>query len=167
MLKLLTIIIFFTSALMAQTKIDADKIKSQKIRTVTKVTTDLKASENFTSKPASVSVYDEKGNQTEFIKYDMSGEIEVRYFYKYDEKGNTIEVVGQTKSGGLANRWVYEYDVNNNLLRQTSYRPDGLVGRDYIFSYDENGLRTTELIYDNKQLIEQSEYIYELYNTED
>lgn len=167
MIKLFTIVFLFTSVLMAQVKVDADKIKSQKIRTVTKVTTDLKASDNFSSKPVSVSVYDENGNQTEFIKYDMSGEIEIRYFYKYDERGNTIEVIGQTKSGGLANRWVYEYDANNNLTRQTSYRPDGLIGRDYVFSYDENGLRILDLIYDNKQLIEQAEYIYELHNEEE
>jgi hypothetical protein len=52
------------------------------------------------------------------------------------------------------------------LIRQTSFRPDGQIGRDYYFTYDENGIRQSELIYNDKQLIEKSEYIYEFYSVE-
>ncbi len=166
MLKLLLLIFLFSSLTIAQSKSDPEKIKSQKIRTVTKTTTDLKVSGNFSPTPVSTLVYNEEGYQTEYIKYDNNGSVEIHYYYKYDDRGNTVEVIGRTADGSLGNRWTYEYDKNNNLIRQTSYRPDGLIGRDYIFSYDENGIRESELIYDSKQLVEQSEYIYEFYDIE-
>lgn len=153
----------FSMNLSAQSKIDAEKIKSQKIKSVKKVSTDLKVSENFTPKTVSIINYDKNGNQAEHIKYSADGNIEMIFAYTYDERGNTIEVTGRLADGIIGNKWIYEYDDNNNLVRQTSYRPDGLIGRDYIFTYDENGIRQSELIYDNKQLIEQSEYIYEFY----
>lgn len=167
MLKLLIVLFFFSSLTIAQTKTDPEKIKSQKIRTATKIATDLKGAENFSPRPVSTIIYDEEGKQAEFIKYDQSGNIEIHYYYKYDDRGNTIEVIGLKADGSLGNRWTYEHDENNNIVRQTSYRPDGLVGRDYVFSYDESGITQTELIYDSKQLIEQAEYIYEFYNEED
>jgi len=166
-LKLLIVVFFFSSLTFAQSKTDPEKIKSQKIRTATKIATDLKGTENFTPRPVSTIIYDEEGKQAEFIKYDISGNFEIHYYYKYDDRGNTTEVIGLKADGSLGNRWIYEHDENNIIVRQTSYRPDGLVGRDYVFSYYERGIRQTELIYDSKQLIEQTEYLYEFYNEED
>lgn len=151
------------ASIYSQSKGDPEKIKSQKIRSVKKVSTDLKASDNFTPKTVSIITYDEHGNQSEFIKYNDNGDVEMIFKYLYDEKGNTIEVTGLQPNGKLGNKWSYQYDEKNNLVRQTSYRPDGSIGRDYIFTYDEKGIRESELIYDNKQLIEQAEYIYEFY----
>lgn len=154
-------------SLVAQSKVEAEKIKSNKIRSATKITTDLRVSDNFASGPASTIIYNEDGLQSEYIKYDLNGNVEIHYYYKYDDRGNTIEVVGLKADGTPGNRWIYEHDENDDLVRQTSYRPDGLIGRDYIFNYDENGMRVHELIYDNKQLIEQSEYIYEYFEPEE
>ena len=167
MLKLLIVVFFFSSLTIAQSKSDPEKTKSQKIRTATKIATDLKGTENFTPRAVGTVIYDEEGLQTEYIKYDNIGNVQIHYYYKYDDRGNTTEVIGLKADGSLGNRWIYEHDENNNIIRQTSYRPDGLVGRDYVFSYDERGIRQTELIYDSKQLIEQAEYIYEFYNDED
>lgn len=167
MLKLLIVVFLFSSLTYAQSKTDSEKIKSQKIRTATKIATDLKGTENFTPRQVSTIIYDEEGRQTEFIKYDEGGNVVIHYYYKYDDRGNATEVIGLKADGSLGNRWVYEHDENNNIVRQTSYRPDGLVGRDYVFSYDERGIRQTDLIYDSKQLIEQAEYIYEFYNEEE
>lgn len=161
------LLIFTLSNLFPQGKVEPEIIKSNKIRSATKVTTDLRVSDNFTSKPVSKVIYDANGMQAEFIKYDHNGNVEIHYYYKYDHRGNTIEVIGLKADGSLGNRWIYEHDENNNIVRQTSYRPDGVIGRDYIFSYDERGIRQTELIYDNKQLIEQSEYVYEFYDNEE
>jgi antitoxin component YwqK of YwqJK toxin-antitoxin module len=167
MVRLCIALMIFTSllppSLSAQSKEDPEKIKALKIRSVKKISTDLKVSDNFTPRPVSVITYDENGSQIEHIKYSSDGNIEMIFTYIYDERGNMIEVTGRLPDGKTGNKWVYEYDENNNLIRQTSYRPDGEIGRDYIFTYDENGIRQSELIYDNKQLIEQSEYIYEFY----
>jgi antitoxin component YwqK of YwqJK toxin-antitoxin module len=165
-LKLLLFSFLFSLNLSAQGKADAEKIKEQKIRSVKKISTDLKVSENFIPRTVSVITYDKNGNQAEHLKYTPDGNIEMIFTYTYDERGNTIEVTGRLPDGKIGNKWTYEYDENNNLVRQTSYRPDGIIGRDYIFTYDENGIRQSELIYDNKQLIEQAEYIYEFYEEE-
>lgn len=149
-----------------QDKINPAEIKSQKIKSVTKVSTDLKAAANFTPQAVSTITYDKNGNQSEHIKFARDGSVEIKYTYLYDDHGNNIEVTGILPDGSIGNKWTYQYDENNNLIRQTSYRPDGLIGRDYIFSYDENGIRESELIYDSKQLIEQSEYKYEFYDIE-
>lgn len=166
LIVLTTLLFIAPTNLIAQSKIDAEKIKTNKIRSAAKITTDLRASDNFTSKPVNTSIYNKDGLQSEFIKFDHNGNVEIHYFYKYDESGNTIEVIGLKADGSLGNKWVYEYDDNNNLIRQTSYRPDGVIGRDYVFGYDDNGMRIRELIYDSKQLIEQSEYVYEYYEPE-
>lgn len=170
MLKYLISISFIifsaSSCLFAQNRIEPEKIKAQKIRTATKITIDLKMSNNFSSQPVNTILYDEDGLQVENIKYDYNGEIEIRYIYKHDNRDNVIEVTGRRPDGSLANKWAYEYDENNNLIRQTSFRQDGLIGRDYHFTYDENGIRQSELIYNDKQLIEKSEYIFEFYGVE-
>lgn len=167
MMKLILVVFFFSFFAAAQSKSDPEKIKANNIRTATKISTDLRVSEHFSPKIQSTLKYNENGLQTEYIKYDNNGNIEINYHYKYDDRGNTIEVIGLKADGSLGNRWAYEHDENNNLVRQTSFRPDGQVGREYIFSYDEKGIRLSELVYDNKQLIEQSEFIYEFYDSVD
>lgn len=149
-----------------QIKTNPAEIKAQKIKSVTKVSTDLKATADFTPQVMSTITYDKDGNQSEHIKFSRDGSIEIKYTYLYDDRGNNIEVTGTLPDGSIGNKWIYHYNENNNLVRQTSYRPDGQIGRDYIFSYDEDGIRQSELIYDSKQLIEQSEYIYEFYDIE-
>ncbi len=162
----ITLLFFLPLNLLAQSRSEPEIIKANKIRSATKLTTDLRVSDNFTPKPVSKIIYNQDGLQAEFIKFDHNGKVEIHYYYKYDDRGNTTEVLGLKADGSLGNKWIYEHDDNNKLIRQTSYRPDGLIGRDYVFSYDDNGMRVREFIYDNKQLIEQSEYIYELYDTE-
>lgn len=161
---LLWLFVSFNSA--AQVKSDPDKIKAHKIRSATKISTDLRGLEGIPI-PVNVLLYDENGRQTENLKYHPNGSIEVRYIYKYDDKGNRVEVTGITGDESFANKWLYEYDDQNNLVRQTSYRPDGKIGKEHHFSYDENGNRLSEYIYENKKLVEKIEYIYEYYDIRD
>lgn len=164
---LMMLILTLNMCVEAQTRIDPEKIKSQRIRTATKMTTDLKASDGFSSILSSTIIYDVDGNRIELMQYDPNGNLEMHYYYKYDGNGNLTEVIGLTPGGSVGNKWLYVYDEYNNMIRQTSYRPDGQIGRDYVFSYDEKGIRQSELIYNNKELVEQSEYIYEYYNSEE
>ncbi|HSL87971.1 MAG TPA: hypothetical protein VK870_01570, partial [Ignavibacteriaceae bacterium] len=99
MLRLLIVVFFFSSLTIAQSNADPEIIKTQKIRTATKIATDLKGTENFTPRRARTIIYDEEGKQTEFIKYDEGGNVEIHYYYKYDDRGNATEVIGLKADG--------------------------------------------------------------------
>lgn len=161
-------VVFFlitvVSDLTAQQEVDRDKIRNSSIHSVSKVVTDLANLNDLSSGIKSKIIYDKNGLQSELINYSLDNKVEIRFVYKYDEKGNRTEVTGFKPDGTVGNKWTYEYDKNNNLIRQTSFRPDGQVGRDYIFSYNEAGLRQSEIIYNNNELIEKIEYIYEFYD---
>lgn len=158
------ICLIITVNIAAQEAVDPEIIKMNDIRSISKSITDLTNLQNLKPALKSRTIYNKQGLQSELIKYSNDEQVEIKYVYEYDDNGNITEVTGLMPDGTIGNKWTYEYNKEDNLIRQTSYRPDGQVGREYIFSYNESGLRQSEFIYNDKELIEKIEYVYEHYN---
>jgi len=105
------------------------------------------------------SKYDEKGNETETIRYDASGKIKGKTTYKYDEKGNRVEINYPKNSFGLT-KMTFKYDDKGRTAEQVNYQ-NGNIRRKFVSRYDEKGNETETISYDANGKIEYKiKYIY-------
>jgi len=85
--------------------------------------------------------YDEKGNQTELVDYDASGEIFHKYIYKYDEKGNKTEEVVYDASGKvdgkILGKYTYKFDKRGNKISEIEYVSKTAFGKTRLVPIEE------------------------------
>jgi hypothetical protein len=90
----------------------------------------------------SVRFYNDKGNMTEMIYYNIDGNISTRSIYKYNTKGNNIETNRYESNGNLYEKIIYIYDDKCNNIEEVRYNPDGSIEFKFLFSYDNDGNKT-------------------------
>jgi YD repeat-containing protein len=83
--------------------------------------------------------YNDGGNLTEQTTYFKNGAICDKTTYKYDISGNLIEAVWYESGYKLLNRETYRYDKQNKVVEEVHYfGSDVIVGKD-LYMYNETG----------------------------
>ena len=70
--------------------------------------------------------YDENGNETAYLTYNASGELNYSEQYTYDENDNLIEYVEKDAAGNITSREVYTYYANGERASYTRYGEYGI-----------------------------------------
>jgi len=72
-----------------------------------------------------ISIYDAKGNDTEWASYYPDGSLFSKEIYTYDDKGNMTERAAYDDNGSLIYKYIYTYDARGNKTEGAAYDADG------------------------------------------
>jgi len=105
--------------------------------------------------------YDDRGNLLHYIRYDKNGDIRFKEEYKYDDRGNKT-FYSESKAGRDTKKCEYVYDENNCLIRSIESNEFEGKWNKKVNDYDKNGNLTLQTIYDvNENLAVKHEYKYD------
>lgn len=108
-------------------------------------------------------VYDEKGNQIEFLVYQEDGSLSSRIEKRYDEAGNETERSFYRGDGTLYSRCVSEYDETGRVLKRSDYGENEELESIYEYIYDPVWHRGTGYTYDSEgKLLSQEEWTFDI-----
>jgi len=86
--------------------------------------------------------YDAKGKMTEAASYNADGSLKDKDIYTYDDKGNKTELASYNADGSLKDKHIFTYDANGNMTERASYNADGSLKDKDIYTYDDKGNKT-------------------------
>ena len=96
---------------------------------------------------------DDKGNVILYEeRYEDTVQYKHTYSYEYDDNGNVSTMLTYDINGNLINKQTYEYDERGLLQLITAYSPNGEMGGQGNFErkFDDNGYMTEVFTYDGK-----------------
>lgn len=123
--------------------------------------------------------YGHKFSDTTTYQYDKNGIIttseqvyittgtETVYHQQYDAHGNIVESTRISYNGDtskpLTTSYSYTYDKDGNILTKTTSAGSISNANSYVYEYDQVGNIVRKEVYRSKELVEATEYIYNIY----
>lgn len=105
-------------------------------------------------------VYDNNGNETEWIKYNKDGSIKRKRITKYNKQNDPLEIL-EYEGNQMTRKTVFEYNNFNEKISEITYDGNNQIIKKEIFTYNNKGLKSEKKVYDkNNQLISTHTYQY-------
>lgn len=105
-------------------------------------------------------IYDNNGNEIEWIKYNKDGSIKRKRIFKYDKKNNLIEEQ-EYEGTQLVKKIVYTYNNFDEKTSVITYDNNNQILKKEIYTYNNKGLKAEKKVYDkNDKLIATHTYQY-------
>ncbi len=98
--------------------------------------------------------YDDHGNLTTDWLYDSDGKLKLKVIYKYDDTGSLIESYWYKPEGKLEEKIKFQYEENERIKEEYSYNSEGELVYKWIRRYDENGNLTEVSSYNSEGKLE-------------
>lgn len=138
------------------------EIKKYKIKSLTEFVTD-----NLSDKPQKTKMFsrfDNSGNLTEYIEFDVDGTISKRETYLLNKSGDVLEHSFYKANGSVQKKISRKFNSNNDKTEEIVTDSQGNQIEKRIISYDVNGNKTLEMLFDfNNKLAEKTVLIYNKY----
>jgi len=93
----------------------------------------------------SFTLYDEKGNQTEYSIFRPDGSLQIKFISSYDYRGYKTTNNSYDSQGNLNTKTIYKYDDGGNEIEVNMYASDGSLYLKTTFKNDGNGNKTEEI----------------------
>jgi hypothetical protein len=109
-----------------------------------------------------VKKFNKDGNKTEWVSYDVDGEMTNKYKFQYDKNGNLTEEDCYNADGEMTGRGKFQCDEDGKKTEKIVCSPDGVRLMEYKYKYDENGNNTETTYYNvDGEMTNKDKYKYD------